>query len=110
THTDVEVLVLSDISASTDLFKDYPGVNQEGTAKGLEHAIYRYLQLVCAFKRPQDRMGVISIGDSPQIDVIPSTALVENTLPIRPEGMRDATNIGAAIELAQATFGQDVMH
>src|SRR4051812_33068742 len=60
------------------------------------------------FKRPDDRIGVISFADNAWIDAIPGNQLVVNAKPIH--GKRGGgTDIGGALQLALATFRNDAM-
>ena len=103
-HKVVEVMVLRDISESTELVRQYPG-------KNLKDSIDEYLRGVASDKyKPNrdDRIGVMSFASRPSIDWLPATALE-----LSAHGIREQTNgsdIGSAIQLALATFQRDAMH
>ena len=103
-HKVVEVMVLRDISESTDLVRQYPG-------KNLQDSIDEYLRNVASDKyRPNkdDRIGVMSFAARPSIDWLPATAQE-----LGARGIREQTNgsdIASAIQLALATFQRDAMH
>src|SRR3954453_21137486 len=66
----VEVMVLRDISDSVSNVTSYPG-------KTLQSSVERYLldSTDPKFKKPDDRIGLISFSSTPLIDAIPNTTL-----------------------------------
>lgn len=102
-HKTVDVLVLRDISDSTDLYSGYPG-------KNLQESINDYLRDAASERRKinqDDRVGVISFARIPLIDSMPSTRLILDARAIREGGQQ--TDIASAIQLSLATFQRDAM-
>ncbi|MDW8262130.1 MAG: hypothetical protein RMJ35_06360, partial [Phycisphaerales bacterium] len=102
-NRDVEVIVLRDVSDSTLHVRGFPG-------QTLQRSIEDYLREVSdpRFKKPNDRIGVISFHSQAQIDAVPNTTLALDARPIRDPGQ--GTDVAAAIQLALATLGRDAMH
>jgi uncharacterized membrane protein len=102
-HRDVETIVCSDISESIDQFTRFSGPSYDAARdKWLrDESDRKYMQ-------KDDRIGVISFADNAWIDAIPGTVLVQNAKPIH-EKRGGGTDIGAAIQLALATFHNDAM-
>src|SRR4051812_49190068 len=102
-HKDVETIVCSDISDSIDQYRGYPGENYDAARD-------KYLQQVTdpKFKKPDDRIGVISFADNAWIDAVPGNTLWLTAKPIH-EKRGGGTDIGSAIQLALATFRNDAM-
>ena len=99
----VEVIVLRDVSASTDLVRDYPG-------QTLRDSVNDYLQksIETEEKEPDDKVGVISFDAQANVDAIPNTGLVLNTQPVR-RG-QGGSNPAEAVQLALATLDASAMH
>lgn len=100
----VEVIVLRDVSESTAQVRNYPG-------KTLQESIDQWLRDLSDEKngKPKgDRLGVVSFHDEALIDAMPNMRPALDARPIREAG--SGTNIGAAIQLAMATFSRDAMH
>src|SRR4051794_14932834 len=103
-NKDVEVIVLRDISESTNNVRNFPG-------KSLQLAVDDYLTNASDEKRgkkPSDRIGVISFKEDALIDVPPENRLLLNANAIRDPG--SGTDVASAIQLALATFHKDAMH
>jgi uncharacterized membrane protein len=102
THTDLEVMVVRDISDSTAQARDYPGST-------LSQSIDDWLRDVSKEnKPPDDRIGVLSFHSRAQIDAMPNTTLMLDTRAIR--GAGSGTDAASAIQLALATLSRDAMH
>ena len=102
-HKTVDVMVLRDISESTQLLRQFPGRNYQ-------ESVYQYLRAASEeAKKPNrdDRIGLISFGDRPLVDSMPNTSLVLNAQGIREGG--SSTDIASAIQLALATSPRDAM-
>ena len=105
-NTDLELMVLRDISGSTDLVRNSPGEH-------LQSSIDSYLQSAVSpdkspSHKPGDRVGQISFNERPSIDAIPAEHLALDSGAIR--GAGTGTNIAAAIELGLASMDNDSMH
>ena len=100
---DLEVMVLRDISESTNETVDFPG-------KTLSSSLDDYLASAAnpKDKPPDDRIGQISFEQDARIDALPNTHLSLGTGSIREAGTN--TDIAAAIDLGLATLGHDAMH
>jgi uncharacterized membrane protein len=103
--TDVEVMVLRDISQSTANVDNYPG-------KTLQTSIDDYLLAEANnpnnTRKPDDKIGQISFQNDVRIDALPSTHLSLESHSIRDPG--SGTDIAAAIQLGLATLQPDSMH
>lgn len=99
----LEVMVLRDISESTNLVRDFP-------AKSLAASVEEYLRGVSDIKAkpPEDLIGVISFQENSLIDAVPGERLALDTRAIRPPGR--GTDVASAIQLALATLRRDSMH
>jgi uncharacterized membrane protein len=99
----LEVMVLRDISESTNLVRDFPG-------KSLSASIEDYLRGASdtKVKPPEDLVGVISFQESSLIDAVPSERLTLDARALRPPGR--GTDVASAIQLALATLRRDAMH
>lgn len=103
THKNVELLVLRDISQSTELSRNHPG-------KNLQDSIDDFLREASDNSHKpdhEDRIGVISFSDTPLIDSISNTSLMLDARAIRERGQ--STDIASAIQMALATFQRDSM-
>ncbi len=100
--TDVEVMVLRDISGSTGYIHDYPGLT-------LQSSLDNYLTNVAKTnKPPNDRIGLISFQTNALIDALPATTLTLDSHSIRDAG--NGTDTASAIQLALATLQENAMH
>ena len=101
-HKDLEVMVLRDISESTNQVKNYPGSN-------LQTALDNYFNDLAKdpTKKPGDRIGVASFHQDALIDALPSTKLALDARAVREPG--SGTDPGAAIQLALASMSNDAM-
>ena len=102
-NKDVEVIVLRDISQSTQNMTDYPG-------QSLTTSVDDYLKAVAdgKFKKGDDRIGVIGFSSGALIDAMPNTRLQLDQRAIRTAG--NGTDVAGAIQLALATFKNDALH
>jgi Ca-activated chloride channel homolog len=105
-NTDVEVMIVRDISRHTQLVRDYPG-------KYLQSSLDDYLLQATAkgaspSRLPSDKVGEISFNEQPYIDAIPSQNLSLDARAIRDAGT--GTDAAAAIQLALAAMDNDAMH
>lgn len=103
TSKDLEVMVLRDISTSTEMVRDYP-------SKTLKDSIDDYLKNASSVKDkpPDDKIGEISFQQDALIDALPNTHLVQSTKAIRE--VCTGTDPSAAIQLGLATMQKDSMH
>ena len=101
-HKDVEVMVLRDISESTNQVKNFPGALEQP----LQAALDNYFNELAKdpTKKPDDRIGVISFHQEALIDALPSTKLALDTRAIREAG--SGTDPASAIQLALASMSQ----
>jgi len=105
-NTAVEVMVVRDISRSTQLVRDFPG-------RFLQSSVDDYLLSITDPSHSQarqdgDKVGEISFNEEPYIDAIPSDRLSLQARAIRGPGT--GTDIAAAIELGLASMDTDAMH
>jgi Ca-activated chloride channel family protein len=100
---DLEVMVLRDISLSTNEATDFPG-------KTLTASLDDYLAAAAdpKDKPPDDKVGQISFQQDARIDALPNTHLALGTGSIREAGTN--TDIAAAIDLGLATLHRDAQH
>ena len=103
TSRDLEVIVLRDISLSTNEATDFPG-------KTLAASLDDYLASASnpKDKPPDDKVGQISFQQDARIDALPNTHLSLGTGSIREAGTN--TDIAAAVDLGLATLQRDAMH
>ncbi len=105
-NTDVELMIVRDISRSTELVTDFPG-------KFLQSSLDDYLLTSTAkdnspSRRDGDRVGEISFNEHAFIDAIPSPRLSLEARAIRDRGT--GTDAAGAIQLGLASMGNDSMH
>ena len=100
---DLEVIVLRDISQSTNEATDFPG-------KTLSASLDDYLAAAAkpVGKPADDKIGQISFQQDARIDALPNTTLSLGTGSIRDAGTN--TDLAAAIGLGLATMHKDAMH
>jgi uncharacterized membrane protein len=106
-NTNVDLMIVRDISRSTDLVRDFPG-------KFLQSDIDQYLRdstddRHSVSRTKADKVGEISFNERAFIDVIPS----EKPLSLEARAVRGpgtGTNAAAAIELGLASMDSDAMH
>lgn len=104
TNKAVEVMVLRDVSDSTQL------VNVTGG--NLRKAIDDYLKQVITSdkeKKPDDRIGQISFDDNAYVDAAPSPELILDARATRDATGR-GTDVSAAVQLGLATMSKDAMN
>ncbi len=104
TNTVLEVMVLRDISQSTQQGRDFPG-------KSLQTSLDDFLTEATGAdkdKKPADRIGVISFHNRALIDALPNISLRLDAKAIRDAG--NGTDVASAINLALATMNRDAMH
>ena len=105
-HNDVEVMVLRDISESTNQVKNYPL-----PTRPLQAALDEYFNELAndkEHKKAGDRIGVLSFHQSALIDALPGTKLALDSRAIREMG--SGTDPASAIQLALASMSKDAMH
>jgi uncharacterized membrane protein len=103
TNEDVEVLVLKDVSGSTQLLNLPPNATYDQiTNTFVADAVKGEA------KRPLDRVGVISFDSSARIDRMPSVDFRSGARAIRENA--SGTDVAQAIQLALATMSPDAMH
>lgn len=109
-HKDLDVIVLRDVSQSTELVRDFPNADKSN----LTEQVDQYLRAVSDDKSPNhpkppdDRIGVISFQDNALIDAMPNPKLLLEARSIRKQGT--GTDPGAAIQLGLATMRREAMH
>lgn len=101
-HHDLEVMVVRDVSQSTQLVSRFPG-------QTLQSSIDQFLMEASdqRHKPPNDRIGVIRFSDEALIDAMPGTRLLLDARSIAQYGSQ--TDVAGALQLALATFGRDAM-
>src|SRR5687767_916458 len=106
-HKDLEVMVLRDISESTNQVKDFPNASR---GERLQTALDNYFNDLAAdpTKKAADRIGVLSFHQDALIDALPSTKLALDARAIREPG--SGTDPASAIQLALASMSKDAMH
>ncbi len=104
-HKDLEVMVLRDISDSTNQVKNFPG----GPAGSLQTALDNYFNDLAKdpTKQPADRIGVLSFHQNALIDALPSTKLALDSRAVREPGT--GTDPASALQLALASMSNDAM-
>jgi uncharacterized membrane protein len=105
-NTDVEVMVVRDISQSTQLVTDYPG-------KYLQSSLDDYLLSATKSenspsRKAGDRVGEISFNEHAYIDAIPSPQLSLEARAVRGPGT--GTDAAGAIQLGLASMSNNSMH
>jgi uncharacterized membrane protein len=105
-NTDVELMVVRDISRSTGLVNDFPG-------KFLQTSIDDYLtQATTKDNSPSrldgDRVGEISFNEHAFIDAIPSSKLSLEARAVR--GAGTGTDAAGALQLGLASMGSSALH
>lgn len=105
-NTDVELMIVRDISRSTELVTDFPG-------KFLQSSIDDYLLTATTrdnspSRRDGDRVGEISFNEHAYIDAVPSPRLSLEARAIRDRGT--GTDAAGAIQLGLASMGNNSMH
>jgi uncharacterized membrane protein len=104
-HKDLEVMVLRDISESTNQVKNFPGA----PSKPLQAALDNYFNELSGdpTKKPGDRIGVLSFHQSALIDALPNTKLLLDARAVREPG--NGTDPAGAIQLGLASMSNDAM-
>jgi uncharacterized membrane protein len=108
TNTNLEVMVLRDISDSTAQVKNYPGKTLQNSIDDWLIALSEDKNSGATEKRGEDRVGVISFHSNAMIDAMPNTRLTLDARAIRDTG--NGTDVASALQLAMATLGRDAMH
>src|SRR5688500_14442957 len=108
TNTNLEVMVLRDISDSTAQVKNYPGKTFQQSIDDWLLALSEDKNKDATQKKGEDRIGVISFHSNAMIDAMPNTRLTLDARAIRETG--NGTDVANAIQLAMATLGRDAMH
>lgn len=102
-NVDVEVLVLRDVSESTQLVRLSTGTT-------LEQQLEAFLRGAIdpqRGKRPGDRIGILSFDGRAHVESLPATTLRPRARALREPG--EGTNVAAAIQLALATVSRDAL-
>jgi uncharacterized membrane protein len=105
-NTDVEVMIVRDISRSTELVSDFPG-------KFLQSSIDDYLLNATQnqnspSRQDGDEVGEISFNEHAYIDAIPSPRLSLEARAVRGPGT--GTDAAGALQLGLASMGNDSLH
>jgi Mg-chelatase subunit ChlD len=100
-NRDLEVIVLRDISTSTNSVTPPPG-------KTLCSAVDDLIREECRDKRGGDRIGVIGFAQQPRVEAPPDDRLHLDAHPLQTGG--DGTDIASALKLSLASFRRDAMH
>ena len=105
-NTDVELMIVRDISQSTALVSDFPG-------KFLQSSIDDYLLAATKkenspSRRDGDRVGEISFNEHAYIDAIPSPSLSLEARAVR--GAGTGTDAAGAIQLGLASLSNSSLH
>lgn len=105
-NSDVEIMVVRDISQSTSLVTDYPG-------KYLQSSLDDYLinatsRANSPSRRDGDRIGQISFNEHAFLDLIPSPVLSFDSRAVRGPGT--GTDAAGALQLGLASMGNNSMH
>src|SRR5258706_2603627 len=103
--TDLELLVVRDISGSTKLYSGYTGPS-------LDEAFKQYLKEISDRKRrpAKDEIGQIVFDQAALIDSPLSQEVVTGAAAIQDVALENQTDAASALELALATFRPDAMH
>ena len=99
----MQVVVVRDISQSTQNVRDYPGKDLQSS---VDQWIYAESQNI--EKRPTNSIGVVSFNDQARVEAMPA-----NHSPNSNGAMRNAgtgTDAAAALSLAMAVLQKDAMH
>ncbi len=107
-HKDLDVIVLRDVSDSTELVHDYPDAGKQTLTEEIDQYLRGVSDEKIGHKPPDDRIGVISFQDNALIDAMPNPKLMLDAHAIRKVGA--GTDPAAAIQLGLATMRQDAMH
>ena len=101
-NKNLEVMVVRDISLSTENVRDFPG-------KTLQSSLDHWMMSASRDTRklPGDLTGTISFNERPLIDVMFTDSLDLDGRSIRDRGT--GTDVSAAMNLALASFGNDTM-
>ncbi len=106
TAEDVHVMVLRDVSQSTDQVRAYPGPSlDESVNQFLRDATKNNAE---TGKKAADRVGVISFAEQAYVDSVGDTTLRLDARAIRERA--GGTDVASAIQLGLATLQKDAMH
>ncbi|MGA2582786.1 MAG: hypothetical protein ABSG31_05870 [Tepidisphaeraceae bacterium] len=105
-NTALEVMILRDISGSTDLVRNFPGEHLQSSLD--DYLLDATSADKSASYKPGDKVGQISFNERPHIDAIPADHLTLDARSI--QGPGTGTDIAAAIQLGLATMDPDSMH
>jgi Mg-chelatase subunit ChlD len=100
-NRDLEVIVLRDVSTSTNSVTPPRG-------KTLMRAVDDAIESDSHAKRAGDTIGVVGFSRDAEIEALPDNRLHLDSHPL--QGNTDGTDIAAAMRLALASFRQDAMH
>lgn len=104
--TDVHVMVLRDVSESTNQVRTYPGPSLDESVNDFLKSASKNGQNTA--KEQTDRIGVISFSDRAYVDSVADTTLRLDARAIRERG--SGTDVASAIQLGLATLHKDAMH
>jgi Ca-activated chloride channel family protein len=102
-NPDVQVVVVRDISQSTQNVRDYPGKDLQSSLDQWIGAESQNIE-----KHPTQSIGVVSFNDQARVEAMPA-----NRPPSSDGAMRNAgtgTDAAAALSLAMAVLQKDAMH
>ncbi|MGH7176952.1 MAG: hypothetical protein ACREJC_06205, partial [Tepidisphaeraceae bacterium] len=102
-NKDLEVMVLRDVSQSTQNVTAFPG-------KSLSGSVEDYLKSASApdQKPAEDRIGVVRFHSSSLIDAMPATTLTLDARAVPEQG--NGTDVASAVQLSLASLHRDAMH
>lgn len=110
-HKDVEVIILQDVSLSTDNITNYPRKNTRGDREfaTLGKALEDYFRNLAAdpTKQKDDRIGLISFQEFARVEAMPNKELRLDTRGLGTRGT--GTDVASSIMLGLATKSPDAM-
>lgn len=103
-HTSIETIVLRDVSASMGNVRTAPGTTVSDQTDA-------FLRRACEndTRKPDDRVGVIRIGEKATIEMLPGMPWKPRAAAIDDRAIAAGTDLDAAIRLALASFTGDAM-
>lgn len=111
-HTDLEIMIVQDISDSMENVSTFPGrdARDEKDRRTLQQSLDAYYRQLSRdpTKKDDDRVGLITFKDYAKVDAMPNKELRLDTRGIAPKG--SGTDVAAGLQLAMATMSPDAMH
>ena len=107
-HKELDVIVLRDVSDSTELVHNYPDSDKSTLTDQIDQYLRNVSDEKIGHKPPDDRIGVISFQDNALIDAMPNPKLMLEAKSIRKQ--EAGTDPAAAIQLGLATMRRESMH